>query len=232
MDSADEKSTKPNDTVRMIEPPILATVVDPDELPGDVPILATLSDSPPVSLAWPKPKPHPASGYYPEKVYGVTRRFSLATVMLMMAGASVILAVMNAFDIHPAISGGFLLLCVATAIGQMLLFGGKQPRMASLIVGEVFSVVASFIGVAVFFDGPSRQRPAAMIFFVFFGAIIGPVLGYLAGGLVAGVLLVMDLTELKLARWRRVREPDDDPWPEPTNPEKTGKPPAAGKALM
>jgi hypothetical protein len=55
------------------------------------------------------------------------------------------------------------------------------------------------------------------IILMFWGAIFGPLPGYLAGCLVAGVLLAMDLTESVFARWRKAREPDDDPWPPPKN---------------
>jgi len=215
MDSLPNQRPKPEDAVRITERPILAKVVEPEELAGDESFLATLPNPPPMSPAWPRAKPPPANGYHPDKVYGVTRRFSLATVMLMMAGASVILAVLNAFHISPIISGGFLLLCVATALGQMFLFGGREPRKASVIVGGVlFTAIPLVAGIL---GGPFRNShdfdSIAMSFV--FGPIIGSLMGYVAGGSVAGVLLVMDLTETKLARWRRAREPDDDPWPPP-----------------
>src|SRR5438270_10007824 len=84
-------------------------------------------------------------GYDPNKVYGVTRRFSLATLMLMMAGASILLAGLNAFDVSPFVSGTIILLCVATAIGQMTLFKGKRPREASLVVGVVFCALGPLL---------------------------------------------------------------------------------------
>jgi hypothetical protein len=43
-------------------------------------------------------------------------------------------------------------------------------------------------------------------------------LGYVAGCIVAGVLLLMDLTESKFARWRKSREPDEELWPPPKTP--------------
>ncbi len=156
-------------------------------------------------------------GFDPEKVYGVTRRFSLATVMLMMAGASVILAAMNAAHVAPVLSGMLVMLCLCTAVGQMFLFGGNDPRRASIVVGAIFcSVVPVFCDVvlheSVF---GSRALLIEIITAIFLGAPLGAAAGYLAGCIVAGVLLMMDLTESKLEGWRKARQPDDDPWPPP-----------------
>src|SRR6267154_1650338 len=107
-------------------------MVVPMDLPGD-----RESEQGPDHPAGPPPLPtamhHAVAGYDPNKVYGVTRRFSLATLMLMMAGASLLLAGLNAFNVPPIVSGTIILLCVATAIGQMTLFKGKRPREASLV---------------------------------------------------------------------------------------------------
>ncbi|HEY2148120.1 MAG TPA: hypothetical protein VGH32_09295 [Pirellulales bacterium] len=158
----------------------------------------------------------PIEGYDPNKVYGLTRRFSLATLMLMMAATSLLLAAMNALRVPPYLTGAMILLCIATAVGQMFLFRGEDPRQASLVVGLVCCpLLAIFMvkaGAAVTFRHPESGEVVAM---VFVGLMFGAPFGYAAGCVVAGVLLLMDLTESKFARWRKVREPDDDPWPPP-----------------
>jgi len=168
---------------------------------------------------------HAVEGYDPNKVYGVTRRFSLATLMLMMAAASLLLAGMNALDVSPIVSGTIILVCIATAVGQMLLFKGKDPRRASVVVGSVGGgagplLVWLVLGTGV--AGPHYRPPllALLLTSVFFGVPLGAVAGYCAGCAVAGVLLLMDLTESMFARWRKAREPDDDPWPPPKSPMK------------
>jgi hypothetical protein len=179
-----------------------------------------------VPLVWPREKPH-AEGYDPDRVYGVTRRFSLATVMVMMAGASLILAglnpILSSINASPAaapvVGGTIVLLCVATALGQMFLFQGRDPRSASFVVGAVFCALVPlviFAGEAVA-HVPNRLTIGWAMIYMFWGAIFGALPGYLAGCLVAGVLLVMDLTESFFARWRKAREQDDDPWPAPRN---------------
>jgi hypothetical protein len=71
-----------------------------------------------------------------------------------------------------------------------------------------------------FFEGLSGGRaipPVAIFTLMIVGAVFGAIPGYLAGCAVAGILLVMDLTESWFARWRKASEPDDDPWPPRTN---------------
>jgi hypothetical protein len=168
---------------------------------------------------------HAVEGYDPDKVYGVTRRFSLATLMLMMAGASILLAGMNALNIPRYISGAIILLCVATAVGQMFLFKGKDPRRASLVVGSLCCSLGPLLVSLVFATGvagpENRPNLVSVLSMVFYGVLLGWIAGYCAGCAVASVLLLMDLTESIFARWRKAREPDDDPWPPPRHPTKS-----------
>jgi hypothetical protein len=158
-------------------------------------------------------------GYDPNKVYGVTRRFSLATLMLMMAATSLLLAATNLFTVPAYVSGAMILLCIATAVGQMFLFHGDDPRLASLIVGVVCCpLLAIFMLKAGAWSTFRHTETGEIIAVAFTGLLFGAPLGYAAGCVVAGVLLLMDLTESKLVRWRKVREPDEDPWPPPKPP--------------
>jgi hypothetical protein len=192
-----------------------------DAAAPDHPLQPSEHDRPALAPSWLFEKKLAAPGYDPDRVYGVTRRFSLATVMVMMAGASLILAGMNAMNVPPVLSGTIVLLCIATAIGQMFLFRGKDPRNASFVVGAVFCGLVPLVIYALQplarIPDPLRLRLGWAILYMFWGAIFGVLPGYLAGCLVAGVLLVMDLTESFFARWRKAREQDDDPWPAPTN---------------
>jgi hypothetical protein len=186
--------------------------------PHELPIVATLIDPHSESNRASAPHGDLPGRYDPNKVYGFTRRFSLATLMMMMAGASLILAGMNALNISPVASGTMVLLCIATALGQVFLFGGKLPRQASLVFGAVFFLLFPLVYALI--DGLSgapglRSNAVAVFVWMVFGGLFGAIPGYLAGCAVAGILLVMDLTESMFARWRKVSEPDDDPWPPP-----------------
>jgi hypothetical protein len=202
-----------------MEPPTSGDLPTNAGVPPDESLPPNDHDRPVLAPSWLFEKKLAEQGYDPDRVYGVSRRFSLATVMVMMAGASLILAGMNAMNVPPALSGAIVLLCVATAIGQMFLFRGKDPRNASFIVGAVFCAMTPLViyglqPLARIPDG-ARLTLGWAIIDGFWGAIFGALPGYLAGCLVAGVLLVMDLTESFFARWRKAREPDDDPWPPP-----------------
>jgi hypothetical protein len=219
---------------------LLGKTVIPMDSPGDQELEQGPGHSPeppplpPFLRRWPEAPPlptatiHAVDGYDPNKVYGVTRRFSLATLMMMMAGASLLLAGMNALDVSPFVSGTIVLLCAATAFGQMLLFRGEQPREASLIVGAAFFAIAPlFISLAASIGVgrvPDLRTVGDVVRLMFFGALFGAIPGYAAGCTVASVLLLMDLTESLFARWRKAREPEDDPWPPPKNRTK-GLPP-------
>lgn len=183
-----------------------------DSAGGDWGFPVPVSPGPP-----PRPSPPaPIDGYDPNKVYGVTRRFSLATLMLMMAATSLLLAVMNVMKVPAYVTGAIILLSIATATGQMFLLGGKDPRRASLIVGVVCCPLLAVFVLEVGNENRFRRpEPVEIIAVTFTGLLFGAPLGYSAGCVVAGVLLLMDLTESKLVRWRRVRQPDDDPWPPP-----------------
>jgi hypothetical protein len=208
-----------------MEPP--ESKLPTDAAPVDRQLEVIQPEVPSIPPNWPREKTLADHGYDPNRVYGVNRRFSLATVMVMMAGASLILAglnpvltSLNAPGSAPVVGGTIVLLCVATAIGQMFLFGGKNPRNASFVVGAVFCGLAPLViwAAQAVSHIPSRLNLGWTIIGMFWGLIVGALPGYLAGCLVAGVLLVMDLTESVFARWRKAREPDDDPWPSPKNP--------------
>jgi 4-amino-4-deoxy-L-arabinose transferase-like glycosyltransferase len=201
---------------------------DQAPVPAKAPLPAESPYPLPAPKAWPHEETVTEQGYDPHRVYGINRRFSLATVMVMMAGASLILAGLNPIlsslavpAAAPVVGGTIVLLCIATALGQMFLFRGRDPRNASFVVGAVFCALVPLVIWAggMVAQAPNRLKLGWAIILMFWGAIFGPLPGYLAGCLVAGVLLVMDLTESIFARWRKAREPDDDdPWPAPKTP--------------
>ena len=156
-------------------------------------------------------------GYSPNKVYGMKRRFSLATIAAMIVAASLLLALLKAVNAPPLTSALILGFIAVTAISQMLLFDGKRPRLASMVAGAVFW--PALILVLIFADVGRRgwQNRDDLVSVVFVNAILGTIFGYGAGGTVAGVLLLMDLVESWLPAKRLASKADDEPWP-PTKP--------------
>jgi RimJ/RimL family protein N-acetyltransferase len=137
----------------------------------------------------------------PSSAVGVPRRFGLAAVMLMMTLAAVILAILRSLDANPWVFVVVAVMFVGVAAAQVLLFGGKKPREASLLAGAVLFPL-SLLGAIAFASGRGNPIPAdADVCFGMACAVpAGIVLGYGAGVLTAGVFLI-------LSRWERRGDP-------------------------
>jgi hypothetical protein len=110
----------------------------------------------------------------------------------------------------------------AVALGQIVLFGGRYPRAASIWVGACFfPLQAIALCLWMLFETGYRSSQSPAQLFLLFGMLllisipIGAAFGYLSGGLVGGVFLILD----SLAK--RQRPPSDAIEPaepqEPTN---------------
>ena len=88
-------------------------------------------------------------------------------------------------------------------LGQMILFGGKYPRAASIWTGAVLLPVE--IGAINLFSNlfmvypDSFERLVKTIFIMIFTVPVGALFGYLAGGLTAGVVLLLE--------WEKNKDP-------------------------
>ena len=79
-------------------------------------------------------------GFSAAKVYGVPRRYDLATLFAVSVAYAIMFGVMRALSFpldRFAISAAFV---TSVGIGQALLFKGKSPRTASVGVGVSLSV--------------------------------------------------------------------------------------------
>ncbi|MGO8751196.1 MAG: alpha/beta fold hydrolase [Thermoguttaceae bacterium] len=129
---------------------------------------------------------------------GAPRQFGVGILMVITAMYAVLFSVLQAFGWPPiafgVIGGLVALFFTAIGLGQMLLFQGKRPRRASVIVGGCLYPSLVFGGLA--FMSVVEREPS-----LFFGGVcvgivsipIGAALGYLAGLLIAGVFLVIDM---------------------------------------
>jgi hypothetical protein len=126
----------------------------------------------------------------PAKIYSAPRRFDLATIFVVTLAFALLLGFMKAFSFPPATSmaiAGFILL---VGIGQALLFGGKQPRTASLIVGAATYAIAMLA--AWMISGPRLYDEGTILIMMTYTIVGGAILGYLAGVMVGGVFLLAD----------------------------------------
>lgn len=125
---------------------------------------------------------------------GVPRRFGLGAVFVFTAMGAVLFSALRLLGASP---GGIALITVffvVVALGQAILFRGRHPRRASVIVGAFFYpllIVATWAWGAIVHNAPNDGLVAIMLFGIIFGAIFG----YLAGLLIAGVFLVIDMLQ-------------------------------------
>jgi len=127
---------------------------------------------------------HPA-----QKIYSAPRRFDLFTIMVVTAAYAILLSGMSALEFYPLVScsvAGFITL---VGVGQPLLFRGRYPRLASVVMGATLY----FFGCLVFAYLHPRWGVLPMIPFALIASgIFGSFFGYLAGAMVGGVFLVAD----------------------------------------
>jgi hypothetical protein len=128
-----------------------------------------------------------------EKIYSAPRRFDLATVFVVTSAYSLLFGVMSYvtgyLDLPPAVSlyvGAFITL---VGVGQAVLYGGQNARVASVVAGVVLSVLWNLTAVV---WPPRGLIGVLMLFLLPFYAALGAGCGYIAGVLVGGVFLVAD----------------------------------------
>jgi hypothetical protein len=124
------------------------------------------------------------------KAVGVPRQFSVGTMMVFMTFFAVIFSIMTMLGAESPIFTGVTVFFVGVGAGQMFLFRGRDPRKSSLLSGVVMGIVSSILVAIMSWIMHSEgkddyQATVYCILFVIFG---GP-LGYLAGGLIAGIFL-------------------------------------------
>ena len=122
--------------------------------------------------------------------YSAPRRFDLVAVFVVMAAFSLLLGGMGLLELPPVASlviAGFVML---VGIGQALLFGGRKPRLAAVLVGTACYAITMF-GMSML-DAPNHS-PGLLPVMLVQGVIWGPLFGYIAGGLVGGTFLVAAL---------------------------------------
>ena len=137
--------------------------------------------------------------------FGVPRRFGIGTILVITTAFGLLLALLRALGAHPVLVAFVVALVSLIGAGQMLLFGGKRPCAASIVVGmgglPFLTVVATLI------DGSNLRRvdPSVWMRFTLLGAIVG----YVIGSGVASVFLFMDAIERFLGRWRGETKDDE-----------------------
>ena len=133
---------------------------------------------------------------YPPPRYrgvGVPRRFGVGVLMILITMAALLFALMESLGTPAGVFVFVTVFFVSVAAGQALLFGGRRPRAASIVVGaclfpSVFLAGMLYFAIAEprgrFFDG---SLVIGLVCFIPLGAFFG----YLAGLLIAVIFLFL-----------------------------------------
>lgn len=133
-----------------------------------------------------------------EPAYGAPRVFDLFTLMAITLAFGLLFAGLKALDAIPEVFFSVTSFVTFVAIGQMLLFDGKSPRLASLVAGPI-ALVLTLICVDIWYGRFSILELVCPL-------PLGVPAGYLGGGMVAGVFLVADRLRERFTRQQEVVE--------------------------
>lgn len=118
--------------------------------------------------------------------FGVPSRFGVGTLLVVTTAYGFLLSLLLAMNFDRRAIAWIVVFVSLVGVAQMLLFDSRRPRQASLLAGMValplLAMMSSFVH-----DGYSLPL-SGLVCLLWFGAPAG----YLAGGVVAGVFLVMD----------------------------------------
>ena len=133
-------------------------------------------------------------------IAGVPRTFNAGRMLVIVTMFALLFSLLQwakaPMPVYPVV-GGF---CAAIVLGQMLLFGGRQPRAASCIAGGCSMPLIALV-IAVFEDGNRligelRAAPMDMLSSLacpaLGAAVFGVLAGYVIGTFCAGVFLIVD----------------------------------------
>jgi hypothetical protein len=128
---------------------------------------------------------------------GVPRRFGVGILMLLMTLAAVLFSILRSAGANPEVFTVIASMVTAVAIGQVFLFRGRYPRAASIWVGSCFFPLQA-IALCLWFyldtkAGPPSPGGLIVLFMALISSVpIGAGFGYLCGGIVGGVFLILD----------------------------------------
>lgn len=136
-------------------------------------------------------EPAPAELRPRRRLYSAPRRFDLATMLVVTTAYAIFLGGLLAVGATPMLTVILVGLVTLLGVAQAVLFGGREPRRASMLIGAPICALLLCISV---FSGPQQYISLPFVLFATgVGALEGAVLGYFAGVLVGGVFLVADV---------------------------------------
>lgn len=131
-------------------------------------------------------KPDVAEKRVQPKIYSAPRRFDLATMFVLMIVYSCLLGLFVGIGLPDVVTISTLGFLTIVGLAQPVLFDGKSPRLASVVVGGLSLPMIFTLATLVYSPKASMGSLAAGICSI----PLGLCLGYVAGALVGGVFLV------------------------------------------
>ncbi len=126
-------------------------------------------------------------------LYSAPRRFDVATIMVVTLAYAVLFGLLRLLRMSlgaVAVIAGFVT-CVGLA--QALLFGGKRPRLASIVISQVY-IIGVYCYAAVLWDASPLWLMDPMVWLVWTViAVTAAVVGYLTGAVIGSVFLLCDV---------------------------------------
>ncbi|MCA9148400.1 MAG: hypothetical protein KDA92_03830 [Planctomycetales bacterium] len=132
-----------------------------------------------------------------DRVYSTPRRFDLATVLVITSAYALGFSALRVLQmplVELAVIGGFV---TTVGLSQAVLFGGRHPRIASMVTGAVLLPT-----LVILFDSRpgSRSLVDDIVLLVTYCSFFGAIHGYFAGAMVGGVFLVSDKVRSRFFR--------------------------------
>ncbi|MHB8900356.1 MAG: hypothetical protein ACYC6Y_16520 [Thermoguttaceae bacterium] len=143
-------------------------------------------------------------------IVGVPRNFATGHLLAMV---TLFALVFSTLSYQEAARGWYVvwgLFITAIILGQMFLFGGKDPRKASCVTGACAAPLL-LAGTWIVYEGLDpllRQGPIFMLTLIplcFGTAVMGTLVGYLVGTVCAGIFLVTE------RRWHAGQIVEEEP---------------------
>ncbi len=139
----------------------------------------------------PRPPTHPPTN--DNRQAGVPRRFGIGSIMVVTAAFALLFVILRAIGAPGATYALSMLFIVVIGLAQALLFGGENPRVASILAGAVSFPLISIVSMLFAPNGPlqvDRIVGAGLC-----SAVSGALWGYLTGALIGGVFLLMRMAD-------------------------------------
>jgi hypothetical protein len=127
-----------------------------------------------------------------EPAYGAKRVFDLFTLMAITLAFGLLFGALKALRANPEVFFAVTSFVTFVAIGQMLLFGGNSPRLASIVAGPI-ALAVTLLCFSIWYGRWGIVEAVCSL-------PLGVPAGYLAGGMVAGVFLIADALRSKFTR--------------------------------